>query len=168
YQVVSTVSVNGGEVRPEILQGALSDVVGRHEILRTSFHRPPGIKRPFQVISDEAKFSWQFSDLSNLDQQPLLKKLETSFEAERGKPFDFEKGPLLRAGLYRLSREHHMLLISLSALCCDSVTVLNLMSELGRAYGLILDGGAFPGEPMQYADFAEWHNELLEGSDEHA
>jgi amino acid adenylation domain-containing protein len=168
YQVVSTVSVNGGEVRPEILQGALSDVVGRHEILRTSFHRPPGIKIPFQVISDEAKFSWQFSDLSNLDQQPLLKKLETSFEAERGKPFDFEKGPLLRAGLYRLSREHHMLLISLSALCGDSVTVLNLMSELGRAYGLILDGGAFPGEPMQYADFAEWHNELLEGSDEHA
>jgi amino acid adenylation domain-containing protein len=167
YQVVSTVSIHG-ELRTEILQRALTDVVGRHEILRTTFQRPPGIKTPFQVISETAHFSWQFSDLSNLDQEALVNKLENSFAAERGKPFDFERGPLLRTSLYRLSREYHMLLISLPALCGDSITVLNLITELGRAYESILHGEAFPEEPMQYADFAEWHNELLDGSDEQA
>jgi hypothetical protein len=61
-----------------------------------------------------------------------------------------------------------LLLISLPALCGDSVTVLNLMSELGHAYALILHGGVFLDEPMQYADFAEWQNELLQSADEHA
>jgi amino acid adenylation domain-containing protein len=167
YQVLSTVSIEG-ELHTEILQRALADVVERHEILRTTFQRPPGIKTPFQVISDEAQFSWQFSDLSDLDQDGIRNELENCFAVEREQPLDFERGPLLRASLYTVSLTHHVLLISLPALCADAVSVRNLMSDLGHAYELILQGGEFAGEPMQYADFAEWHNELLEGSDEHA
>jgi len=167
YQVTSTVLING-DLRAEILQRALTEVVKRHEILRTTFQRPPGIKTPFQVISEAPHFSWHLSDLTNVDQERLQNTLENSFAAERSKPFDLERGPMLRASLNRLSAEHHMLLISLPALCCDSATVMNLIIELERAYALILDGGAFPEEPLQYADFAEWHNELLQSSDEHA
>jgi len=150
-QVLSMISI-AGEVRPEMLERALTDVVERHEILRTTFQRPPGIKTPFQVISDDAQFEWQFHDLSELDPEALSR-------AERSRPFDLEHGPLLRASLYRLSREHHTLLVSVSALCADSVTILNLMKELG---------GELAAEPLQYADFAEWQNELLESSDGHA
>ena len=167
YQVTSTVLING-DLSGETLQRALTEVVKRHEILRTTFQRPTGIKTPFQVISEAPQFSWHLSDLSNLDQERLQNTLENSFAAERAKPFDLERGPMLRASLHRLSAEQHMLLISLPALCCDSATVGNLISELGRAYALILDGGLFPQEPLQYADFAEWHNELLHSSDEHA
>ena len=167
YYVLFTVSING-KLRVEFVQRALTDVVQRHEILRTTFQRPLGIKTPFQVISEATHFSWQFSDLSDVDDDRLLNKFEDSFAAARARPFDFERGPLLRATLYRFSREHHVLLISLPALCADSITVLNLISELGRAYALILDEAAFPEEPMQYADFAEWQNELLQSSDEHA
>src|SRR5690349_12312863 len=167
YQVTSTVVING-DLRAEILQRALTEVVKRHEILRTTFQRPPGIKIPFQVISDAEWLSLQFSDLSNLDHERQRSKLEESFAAESGRSFDLDRGPLLRASLFKLSNEEHLLLISLPALCGDSVTVLNLMSELGRAYALILKGGVFLDEPMQYADFAEWHNELLQSSDEHA
>ena len=167
YQVTSTVLING-DLRAEILQRALTEVVKRHEILRTTFQRPPGIKTPFQVISEAPHFSWHLSDLTNVDQERLQNTLENSFAAERSKPFDLERGPMLRASLNRLSAEHHMLQISLPAVCCDSATVMNLIIELGRAYALILDGGAFPEEPLQYADFAEWHNELLQSSDEHA
>src|SRR5262245_17015372 len=124
YRVVSTISIEG-ELRPEILESALVDVVKRHEILRTTFQRPPGIKTPFQVISEAAQFDWQFHDVSDLDREALATKLESYLIVERSKPFDFERGPLLRAGLYKLSREHHALLISVPALCADSVTVLN-------------------------------------------
>src|ERR1044071_6141877 len=75
YQVVATVSISG-ELGADILQRALADIVERHEILRTTFQRPPGIKTPFQVISDEARFSWQFTDLSGLDKEALTSKLE--------------------------------------------------------------------------------------------
>lgn len=165
--LLSMISIEG-ELRSEILERALADVVTRHEILRTTFQRPPGIKTPFQVISEAAQFEWQSHDLSELDQEALSTKLESSLLAERSRPFDLEHGPLLRASLYRLSREHHTLLISVSALCADSVTVLNLLKEIGTSYELILDGGEFAAAPLQYADFAEWHNELLESSDEHA
>jgi amino acid adenylation domain-containing protein len=167
YQVLSTISIKG-DLSAEILERAFADVVRRHEILRTTFQRPSGIKIPFQVISDAARLSLQFSDLSNLDHERQRSQLEQSFAAESGRSFDFDRGPLLRANLFKLSREEHLLLISLPALCGDSVTVLNLMSELGRAYSLILQGGVFLDEPMQYADFAEWQNELLQGSEEHA
>ena len=167
YQVVSTVSISG-ELRIDILQGALTDIVKRHEILRTVFQRPPGIKIPFQVIAEKAHFSWHFTDLSDLDRESVVAKLESCLLAERSKPFDFECGPLLRASLFRLAPERHTLLISLPALCGDSVTVLNLMKELGTTYRLIVDGREFGEEPMQYADFAEWQNELLESSDEQA
>ena len=167
YQVLSTISINGN-LSADILERAFADVVRRHEILRTTFQRPSGIKIPFQVISDAAPLSLQFSDLSNLDHERQRSKLEESFAAESGRSFDFDRGPLLRASLFKLSSEEHLLLISFPALCGDSVTLLNLMSELGRAYALILQGGAVLDEPMQYADFAEWHNELLQSSDEHA
>ena len=165
--LLSMISIEG-ELRPEILERALADVVTRHEILRTTFQRPPGIKTPFQVISEEAQFEWQSHDLSDFNQEDLATKLETCWLTERSRPFDLQCGPLLRARLYRLSREHHTLLISVSALCADSVTVLNLLKEIGTSYELILDGGEFAAEPLQYADFAEWHNELLESPDEHA
>src|ERR1044072_8507278 len=54
------------ELRAEIPRRALAEVVSRHEILRTTFQRAPGIKIPFQVISQEAQFFWEFSDLSKL------------------------------------------------------------------------------------------------------
>ena len=152
YQVRAKISVVG-ELRAEVLRRALADVVSRHEILRTTFQRAPGIKIPFQVISEEAQFSWEFSDLSKLSQV---------------QPFDLEHGPLLRANVYTSAPEHHVLLISLPAICADPVTVWNLMREVAEAYGLILDGAELAHEPVQYADFAAWHNELLEATDEQA
>src|SRR3954454_4393424 len=78
-QILSLISI-AGELRPEMLERALAGIVQRHEILRTTFQRPPGIKTPFQVISDEARFEWQFHDLGEPDPEAL--------QAERGRPFD--------------------------------------------------------------------------------
>src|ERR1043166_1390593 len=56
-----------GNLSAARLQQAVEELVSKHEILRTTFVRPPGIKSPFQVIGDEPLFSWSFVDLSNLD-----------------------------------------------------------------------------------------------------
>src|ERR1051326_6427102 len=90
YQVRAKISIVG-ELRAEVLRRALADVVSRHEMLGITFQRAPGMKIPFQVISELAQFSWQFSDLSNLSQvhQLLL-----------------ELGPLLRANVYTSAPEH--------------------------------------------------------------
>src|SRR6185503_640812 len=72
------------------------------------------------------------------------------------------QGPLLRVTLIKQSGTRHLLLVLLPALCADSATLANLISELSRAYSASLNHD----EPLQYADYAEWQLELLDGVDE--
>ncbi len=157
-----------GRLEPDVLQRALRQVVSRHEILRTTFHRPPGIRTPFQVVSEDSESLWQTIDLSHLDATQHNEKIELCFTDERERLFDFEQGPLLRVTLIKQTSERHVVMVSLPALCADSITLANLTSELSRAYELSVSEQEFISETMQYADFAEWQNELLEATDEHA
>jgi amino acid adenylation domain-containing protein len=145
YRAFRTISVDG-PLQREALERAISSIVQRHEILRTTFHRAPGIKTPFQVVSPTPQFSLQGA-------------------GEQEQPFDFFQGPLLRVTLIKETDTRHSLLISLPALCADSATLANFTNELSRAYSAGLDEDE---EPFQYADFAEWQLELLNGDDEQA
>jgi amino acid adenylation domain-containing protein len=167
YRVVCALSI-AGELQPEILERALYQIISRHEILRTTFHRPPGIKIPFQVVSESAQLLWRLRDLTNLDWEQQQIEIKNCFRAERDKPFDFERGPLVRATLAKLSNAAHALLITLPALYADAVTASNLVKELSYVYCSLRDNEEFAGEAMQYADFAEWQNELLESEDPQA
>ena len=167
YRIVSTLSIQGN-LQPAILERALHEVISRHEILRTTFHQIPGIKIPFQVVSERVQLSWQLLDMSNLDHERRRIEIENCFAAECNKPFDFERGPLLRATLVKLSSADHALLLSLPAICADSITFSTFISELVRAYEPDLTKQKVVSEPMQYADFAEFQNELLESDEENA
>jgi amino acid adenylation domain-containing protein len=146
-----------GDLSASLLRQAVEELVSRYEILRTTFVRPPGIKSPFQVISDAPQFSWSFVDLSGLDsEQEILQDYR--------KPFDLTHGPLLHLTLIKRATDAHVLLISLPALCSDAITLANFTRELCGAYAR----HEAPTEPMQYADFAEWQHELLEADDKDA
>ncbi|HJP93408.1 MAG TPA: amino acid adenylation domain-containing protein [Pyrinomonadaceae bacterium] len=145
-----------GRLDRDRLRQALKIVVGRHEILRTTFARPAGIKTPFQVISEEAKFFWR-----EVDQQ-----VDAIFSAECKEPLMLDRGPVVRCHVVKLSSDRAVLLLSLPAICADSQTVFNLAGELFRVYESGAESGA--DEVAQYADFAEWENELLESDDEQA
>ena len=151
-----------GNLQPHVLQDALKDVVSRHEILRSTFSRPTGIKTMFQVVGETSHFSWEIVDLSSLDVTEQRLRIAEHFTGERERPFDFEKGPLLRATIIKQSSDSHVMLISVPALCGDSVSLANITGELSRAYQSFLNQHELTGEPMQYADFAEWQNEQLE------
>lgn len=150
-----------GDLRVEVLREAVRRLVRRHEILRTAFQRPPGIKVPLQVITDQFDPSWCEIDLSQYQLAAQEEVVERLFQEEKSRPFDFSQGPLWHLSLLTLSIERHVLFLSLPALCADSRTLNNLAREISRSYGACLQGAESADELVQYVHFSEWQNELL-------
>ena len=154
-----------GKLNAEILKEALEQVVNRHEILRTSFYRQPGIKVPIQVIADRGTISWNQVNLSGLNQNEQSAKIEQLFQKKGCLSFNLEQKSLLHSSLLTLSDSQHILLVALPALCADSWTLKNLVQEISQSYAICLKGEELPDEPVQYIQFSEWQNELLEDED---
>jgi hypothetical protein len=155
-----------GDVSVNALENSLQRIVERHEILRTSFHRQPGVKIPFQVIGDISRPRWEHIDLSGHESSEQQVRIERLFRAEGDRSFDFENGSPLRLLLVRMSGSKHLLIATLPAICADSNTLKNLVRELVQFYGQGHLEETLLKEPMQYADFSQWQNELLAEDEE--
>jgi amino acid adenylation domain-containing protein len=131
------------------LKQAIEKTVERHEILRTLFRRQAGLKLPFQVVTESVQFDWTESDRDCGDISGIL-------AGERARPLDYERGPLLRAALCKRSADEHVLVLTLPAVCADGESMKKLAEEICSAYG----GQQLP-EVLQYADYAQWQNDLL-------
>ena len=154
-----------GNLNTKIFKAALQNVFARHEILRTTFHCLPEMTVPVQVITDGGIPSIHNYNLSGWDLPEQEAGIEALFQEARQLPFDFAQGPLSRISLVTLSPDKHMLLVTLSALCADTASLKNLVHEISRSYAACLRREELSDEPRQYADLAEWHNELLESAD---
>jgi hypothetical protein len=148
-----------GKLDQQRLHAALMKVFHRHEILRTVFHRNPGMKFPFQVVDANATFSCFRSALGeeSSEQSQLQDALDAQAEA------DLLDGIAFNVALIDGSQDRHFVLFTLPALCADAATLGNLVSELQEFYSapaLATD------DPLQYADYSEWQNELLQKNDE--
>ena len=141
-----------GDLSVPALEQALSAVVARHEILRTRFERLPGMEMPIQVISGE---SLPVFRKVALDGGP--ESLESLLEQERGSP-GLDQG---RFALVSTSGSS-LLVVTLPALLADSWSLDNLAAEIARAYGAAAHLGEGPDEPLQYVQFSEWQNEVLD------
>ena len=159
-----------GPCEPARLRDAADALAERHELLRTSFQRLPGIQLPVQVIAERVE-----AELEVLGPWPGL---EPAAAAERllahGGAWDWQldRPPLLRLALAELGPARHALLLGSPAHLCDAAGLVALARELaarlaGAAGGAAdgADGGADGEELLQYADLAEWQNELLEGEE---
>src|SRR5690348_6565097 len=85
------------------LKWALDSTIRRHEILRTTFHRPAGIKIPFQVVSEAAGVFWQKIDLKNVAEHEQQETIATLFNSECKQPLTLDDGPVLHCHLAELS-----------------------------------------------------------------
>jgi amino acid adenylation domain-containing protein len=148
-----------GDLDAGALGSALRELVGRHEILRTTFQCLPGMRIPLQVIGAVDGFRVEERDLSDGAPGERELRLAALLEAEPG------QDPPLSAQLVRLGPGEHVLQISLPGLCSDAAGLANLFSEIVRGYDAGLRLGELDGEPLQYADLAEWQNELLESEE---
>src|SRR5689334_21310522 len=132
-------------------------IVQRHEILRTTLHTLPAMTFPVQVLTDESSVIEQTHDLSDLNPEEQELTIERIEQDLKQQPFNLEHRPPLRLSLVRLSAERHLLFISVSAFCADAFTLRKLATEVTRLYA-----GETVAEPAQYADLAEWQNQVLE------
>jgi amino acid adenylation domain-containing protein len=146
-----------GPLDRERLRDALHEIVTRHEILRTTFVRPAGMRIAQQVIGEqpaEAVSLTHEPGVSRADDDPAALAQLLRREAER--ETDPASGPTVRA-LLAGEGERQLLVITVPAACADAPTLLALVRELSELYG----GSKPTGEPVQYADYAEWRHELL-------
>ncbi|HYK41878.1 MAG TPA: amino acid adenylation domain-containing protein [Thermoanaerobaculia bacterium] len=131
---------------PARFKRALSEVVERHEILRTSFRRLAGMTAPLQIVHDRMEVR-----LEELAEAPAEGRV--SFEP------DLERGPLVVARFRSASPGSAAVELDLPALCADRTTMRLIAAEIAAD----LSGEPVAASaPLQYADVAEWFHELLE------
>ncbi len=143
-----------GSLDPDALRAALEAAVMRHEILRTAFVRPAGLRVPLQVVRERGSLEWSSEDHGGLSGEQLEARLTELARVQLAEPFDLEDGPLLRAVLVSTD-DGHVLVLTAAGLALDSRSLLLLARE----------GLADPtsDEPLQYGDYAAWQQEQREG-----
>lgn len=151
-----------GQLNLEIFKATLQQAVKRHEILRTSFLKRAGIKLPIQVISENGNLLWKDFNLVNLSLKEQLAKIKAIIQSEKNIIFNFEQVPLLRLSLLNLSTNKYILFMSLPSICADSWSLKNLIQEICHTYFAYSNREELFDEPIQYIQFSEWQNELLE------
>ena len=151
YRAQCVVRVEGA-LQPQLLEAAVSSVVERHEILRTSFQSQPGMFLPLQVIADRGAMLRRI-DLAGLSPREQQARID--------KWLDESNGTLLDVTLATLSAREHVLLISLPALCSDRESLRLMVGEIKRAYA----NEALLSEPTQYKVVSQWFNDVLEAEE---
>jgi amino acid adenylation domain-containing protein len=151
-----------GELDVEVMEKVLTEVVRRHEALRTVF--PTREDNPVQVIQPPYTVHPVLTDLSAStvgDQDEELLRISRE-EAEL--PFDLVHGPVFRARLVRFSPTDHVLLSTIHHIACDGWSVAVLVKEIGILYCAFLRNEESPLADLrfQYVDFAEWQRRNLE------
>jgi amino acid adenylation domain-containing protein len=144
-----------GHVSEEGLHAAVDRVVARHEVLRTTYERRPGLQLPVQVVSSPLAPAWRTVALdgSRAALDALLH--------EEGRALDPARGPVLRLCLARAADGARRLVITLPALAADAASLRVFARDVAR---MLEPGapGAEPAPPIQYADAAEVMNGLAE------
>ncbi|HVB55147.1 MAG TPA: amino acid adenylation domain-containing protein [Candidatus Acidoferrales bacterium] len=154
-----------GSLDLQVLRAALRDVSNRYEILRTTFRCPRGMTIPLQWVNAEGAPSIEVYNLTTCDPLRQEAEIEALFQEVGRVPFDLANGPVLRVYLLALAADRHMLLVNAPALCADAASLRVLVREISGRYSTFVRGQEPSGNPPQYADLAEWANDLLE-SDE--
>ncbi|HEU4556634.1 MAG TPA: condensation domain-containing protein, partial [Longimicrobium sp.] len=152
-----------GALDEAALERSLSEIVRRHETLRTVFREVDG--SPVQVIAPFDGFVLPVEDLSGLGEADREAVVRHRVGEEAARPFDLAAGPLVRAGLLRLGAEDHVLLLSMHHIVSDGWSMGVLFRELSALYEAYLAGRESPLSELtvQYADYAVWQREQLEG-----
>ena len=148
-----------GRLNTMALHQALQTIVNRHEGLRTTFPRHGD--HAAQVVQPVERVSFQLVDMGGGSEEEV-RRLAVE-EAHR--PFDLARGPLLRASLLQLSSDEFVILFGMHHIVSDGWSAGVLINEFSTLYREFVRGSCstLPELPIQYADFAIWQRQWLEG-----
>jgi amino acid adenylation domain-containing protein len=145
------------------LERSLTELVRRHESLRTTFALYG--EQPTQVIAPPRPFALPILDLQEVPAENRETEARTRAVDETLLPFDLGRGPLLRARLLRLANDDHVLVLTMHHIVSDGWSLSVLGRELSVHYAAAVRGqqSALPPLPVQYVDYAVWQREWLQG-----
>ncbi len=150
-----------GELDARALREALSEVVRRHEALRTTF--PVRNGEPVQLVEAPSPAAMPRIDLSGLPIDLRESEARRLAAAEARSPFNLAAGPLLRARLLRLAAADHLWLVNLHHIVTDGWSQGIFAREIAQLYRSFTAGrpSPLPELPVQYADYAVWQQQWL-------
>ena len=148
-----------GRLDADALGAALADVVGRHESLRTLFPAVDGIPQQLVVPVERADFGWQVVDATGWPES----RLEEAIGAAVRHPFDLTAEIPLRARLFRIGEDEHVLVAVVHHIAADGWSITPLVPDLGVAYASRCVGQAPGWAPLavQYVDYTLWQRAQL-------
>jgi amino acid adenylation domain-containing protein len=150
-----------GELQADALEQSFVELIRRHDALRTVF-RLQGTQ-PVQVILPEAAFQIERFDLSSESADLQATSLQEHLDAINT-PFDLAEGPMLRANLFQLNENQHVLHLCVHHIIGDGWSLDILARELTALYEALTTGADanLPELRFKYADYAVWQRRLLE------
>ena len=160
YHILKWQRLRGRLNRTALLR-ALSRIVARHEALRTTFTQVGGVPEQ-RIAPADIGFRLVEHDLSErVDADAEFDRLRLE---EARAPFDLERGPLVRGRLVRLADDDHVLLVTMHHIITDAWSSRLFFGELSELYGSRDGEGVdLPELPIQYADYAFWQRQWMEG-----
>jgi aspartate racemase len=152
-----------GKLNLAAFEQSLTEVVRRHETLRTCFLILDG--RVVQKIVSPKPFQVSVVDLQGLPEAVREEEAARLALVDARQPFNLGETPLMRATLLKLAAEEQVLLLNMHHIAFDGWSWGVFARELSELYKAFLQGQASPLAelPIQYADFAMWQREWLQG-----
>ena len=153
-----------------VLEESLTELVRRHEALRTTFGSVDG--QPVQIVAPPPGAAGGVAVHLRLEDLRALPAREGEATATRlatqeaRLPFDLASGPLLRAALLRLGEQDSVFLLTMHHIISDGWSMGVFFRELSALYAAFATGqdSPLPPLPIQYADFALWQRGRLQGA----
>ena len=152
-----------GSLDVAALEQSCNGIVQRHEVLRTTFNIVEG--QPVQIIAPRLILTLLVVDLCQLPEAEQKTEVQKVSIEQLQLPFDLAQGPLLRCTLLQLSEQEHMLLFTMHHIVFDYWSFGLITSELSAFYQAFSTRkpASLPELPIQYADFAVWQRQQLQG-----
>ena len=154
-----------GPLQVECLERAIREIVRRHESLRTTFALVNG--QPMQSVASTVQTPLEISDLRHLP-EPERERVAAGEAAElANRPFDLQRGPLLRTALLVLGADEHILLLVMHHIVSEGGWSMSIfLRELGILYNTYASGrtSPLPELSLQYGDYAVWQRDTLQGA----
>ncbi len=154
-----------GPLNRQALEKVFTEIVNRHETLRSNFLTNKG--HPLQVIHPSANVHTSLIDISQLEVHEQELKVMALAIQEAHTPFILSSDQLLRTSLIKLNDQHHVLLLTIHHIVSDGWSIGNvLLKEITTLYVDFCEGRApsLPPLPIQYGDFTLWQRDWLSGA----
>ena len=164
FNIASGVRLKG-PLNVTALEQTFSEIIRRHEILRTVFRAVN--TQPVQVVQPPSEFKLPLMDLSLLDGEEREREAARVAQEETLRGFDLAKGPLLRPTLLRLSAAEHIAICTMQHIIADGQSFEVVIAEMSRIYSTFSEGQAssLPELSVQYIDYATWQRQWLQGEE---